>query len=69
MDGRNRSVVFLRMPPELLELVKRYQVASRMLALNAAVIRLLETHPDLVRMSEEWYAVYVSNWSATGKES
>lgn len=69
MDGRNRAVVFLRMPPELLELVKRYQVASRMLALNAAVIRLLETHPDLVRMSEEWYAVSVSNWSATGKES
>lgn len=55
MDGRNRPIIFIRLPPELKVLLFCYQSASKTVSLNAAVIRLLETHPVLVRMAEELY--------------
>lgn len=54
MDGRNRIVV--RLPSELVTLVQLWhQLCTRNTSLNASVIRLLETHPDLVALAGKLY--------------
>lgn len=55
MDGRNRTLIHLRIPMELQVLLFWYQSSSRSVSLNAAVIRLLETHPALVSLAEQHY--------------
>lgn len=55
MAGGNRAVVFLRLPSPLKVLAECYQHDRGLLSLNAAVIELLETHPELVNRVELFY--------------
>lgn len=59
MAGGDRAVVRLnlRLPPELIMVSKLYQSDRRIVSLNAAIIELLETHPAIVQMVTDLYAV------------
>jgi hypothetical protein len=55
MASRDRTVTYLRLPPELLYLVACYQNDRRFAALNQAVQELLETHPRIAQIAERVY--------------
>lgn len=61
MDGRNRSVnctqqIGLRLPAELILLVRRYQNDRRMTSISDAFRELLETHPRIDTVIKSIYA-------------
>jgi hypothetical protein len=56
MASGNRAVVLLRLPPPLKVIAECYQKDRNLPSLNAALIELLETHPQLVSLVEVLYA-------------
>jgi hypothetical protein len=56
MDSRDRTVIFARVPRELIMLAKCYQNTSRIPTFSGTIQRLLETHPELVKLAELLYA-------------
>jgi hypothetical protein len=55
VDGRDWAVkqTYFRLPPGLRLLCRCYQNDRKITTLNAAVIELLETHPEIQRIYRE----------------
>jgi hypothetical protein len=51
LDGRNRTLISL--PAGLRVMTERYQNDRNIVSLSAAVVELLETHPEIQRIYAE----------------
>lgn len=49
--GAGTEVVYLRLPVEMIYVIKTYQTAIRAQSVNEAVRRLLESHPDIIALA------------------
>jgi hypothetical protein len=55
MAGGNRAVI-VYMPPELRSLVAGYQSDRRKQSFSAALVELIETHPEIAKQAAKVYA-------------
>lgn len=55
MAGRNRAVVTLRLPEDLILIVKSYQDDRYLPSFNQAFCELIESHPAIVMRIQRLY--------------